>query len=250
MTPGIGACFVQVFGPCRHARVGGAGVDSPSETQPLRSPPSLHNWCCARMSGPRNFLTSVGDVPARRAGNRRARLPIPAILKFFGGQFEPCMGGKGGVRGVQVPVQRVPELSHGWHLGRPSIKPSKEAAGASPTERTGHKKDTGTGSESRPGLAQLRVNAPALGAVSAVAGYFAPSSEPDATPAAEDLLWLSTAQGSAGSSTSGPGSGGAQAAGDAAGLWSPWEARSSAQAPDLAQAPATSPSFDPGSSPD
>jgi len=56
------------------------------------------------MSDRRNFRPGVGGVSARRGGNRRAGLPIPAFLKFFGGQFEPCLGGKRGVRGVQVPV--------------------------------------------------------------------------------------------------------------------------------------------------
>lgn len=102
---------------------------------------------------------------------------------------------------------------------------------------------------SGPGLAQLRVKAPALGALTAGAGYFAPSSDAEATLDAKVHLWLSAAQGSSGSSISGPGGGG-HTAGDAAGSWNPPKARSSAQAPDLAQAPATSPSFDPGSSPD
>ena len=150
---------------------------------------------------------------------------------------------------VPVPVQ-LPDTSGKvvTQSARPAAAPATHAHAARPQPASAG--PTPKVAVSGPGLAQLRANAPALGALSAVAGYFAPSSDPEATLGAEVLLWLSAAQGSSGSSISGPGGGGAQAAGDAAGLWNPWEARSSAQAPDLAQAPATSPSFDPGSSPD
>jgi hypothetical protein len=131
---------------------------------------------------------------------------------------------------------------------RPAAPPATHAGAARP--RPASADPAPKAAISGPGLAQRQVNGPALGALSAVAGYFAPSSDPEATPHAEVLLWLSAAQGSSGSSTSGPGGEGAQTAGDAAGLWTPWDARSGAQAPDLAQAPTTSPSFDPGSSPD
>ncbi|MEY9776318.1 hypothetical protein ABH915_001926 [Arthrobacter sp. MW3 TE3886] len=131
---------------------------------------------------------------------------------------------------------------------RPAAAPATHARAARPQPASAG--PAPKAAVSGPGLAQLRFNAPALGALSAVAVYFAPSSGPEATLDAEVLLWQAAAQGSSGSSTSGLGGGGAQAAGDAAGLWNPWEARSSAQAPDLAQAPVTSPSFDPGSSPD
>ncbi|SFU10883.1 hypothetical protein [Arthrobacter sp. ov118] len=169
------------------------------------------------------------------------QLPVPAVVPVPDQLPVPAV--------VPVPDQ-LPDTSGNVITpgARPAAAPATHAGAARPQPASAG--PAPKAAVSGPGLAQLRVNAPALGAVSAVAGYSAPSSDPEPLLDAEVRLWLSAAQGSAGSSTSGPGSGGAQAAGDAAGLWHPWDARSSAQAPDLAQAPATSPSFDPGSSPD
>jgi hypothetical protein len=101
--------------------------------------------------------------------------------------------------------------------------------------------------------AQPRVSAttvPAVPAMQPAAEYLASPSPSDAPPNPEDLLWLSALQGPSGSASSGPGGGGAQAAGEAAGFWKSWHAPRGARTPDVAQAPATPPSFDPGSSPD
>jgi hypothetical protein len=170
------------------------------------------------------------------------QLPVPAVVPVPVQLPVPAV--------VPVPVQ-LPDTS--GKIVTPSARP---AAAPATHRRAARPQPASAGvaqkaAVSGPGLAQLDVNAPALGAESAVAGYFEPSFDAEATLDAEVLLWLSAAQGSSGSSSSSiSGPGGGQAAGDAAGLWDPWEASSSAQAPDLAQAPATSPSFDPGSSPD
>jgi hypothetical protein len=173
-------------------------------------------------------VPGVVPIPVPITAVQPAPLPVPAVVAVP--VPLPDTSGK-----VATPSTRS-VASPATHLR--GARPQPASAGLAPKAAV-----------SGPGLAQLRFNAPALAALSAVAGYFAPSSEPEATLDAEVLLWLSAAQGSSGSSTSGAGGGG-QTAGDAARLWNPWDARSCAPAPDLAQAPATSPSFDPGSSPD
>ncbi|HET6268559.1 MAG TPA: hypothetical protein VFE00_00575 [Arthrobacter sp.] len=156
---------------------------------------------------------------------------------------------------VVLPPTPLTETS-GQTAGQDAGRAHAPAAAARPLENRAAGAQQAAGAVPPP--AQLLARAPAAPVLPAAlsapmqpaAGHPAPSAPPDAPQNTENVLWLSALQSHPGPASSGSGSGGAQAAGEAAGFWNPWHAPMGARMSDVPQTAAASPSFDPGSSPD
>jgi hypothetical protein len=239
------------------------GRAAPLRPSDTRGPAALLEAAAATVALPPQPLTAPEAATAlTRVGSSAIPVLSSAIPVFT--EAAAVIGRVAGAVPVELhgpivlPPTPLTETS-GQTAGQDAGRAHAPAAAARPLENRAAGAQQTAGAVPPP--VQLLVRAPAAPAAPVLpvaltapmqpaAGHPAPSAPPDAPQNTENVLWLSALQSHPGPASSGSGSGGAQAAGEAAGFWNPWHAPMGARMPDVSQTAAASPSFDPGSSPD